>query len=117
MDKKDDAASADARPRRKVVLGVVTSAKMQKTIVVESQWRVKHPRYGKIMTHSTKRKAHDEKGLAKKGDLVEISESRPLSKTKRWRLVKVVRRGTGDLPVVAGVEETAKAASGAGKAE
>ena len=115
MDNKNDAAGAEARARRKVVVGVVLSDKMQKTIVVRSEWRVKHPRYGKIMTHSTKRKAHDEKGLAKKGDIVEISESRPLSKTKRWRLVRVVRRGTGDLPTVAGVEESAKA--GVEKAE
>jgi small subunit ribosomal protein S17 len=110
MERKDDAAGSTARPHRKVVLGVVLSDKMQKTIVVRSEWRVKHPRYGKIMTHSTKRKAHDEKGLAKKGDVVEIAESRPLSKTKRWRLVRVVRRGSGDLPAVSGVEETAKAA-------
>ena len=111
MDKKDDAAAAAARTHRKVVLGVVLSDKMQKTIVVRSEWRVKHPRYGKIMTHSTKRKAHDEKGIAKKGDIVEISETRPLSKTKRWRLVRVVRRGAGDLPVVASVEDVARAAA------
>lgn len=108
MDKNSDAAAEKVRPRRKIVRGVVVSDKMQKTIVVRSEWRVKHPRYGKIMTHSTKRKAHDEKGIAKKGDVVEIAESRPLSKTKNWRLVRVVRRGVGDLPVVAGVEEVAK---------
>lgn len=111
MENKDDAAEKNPRPQRKVVLGLVLSDKMQKTIVVRSEWRVKHPRYGKIMTHSTKRKAHDEKGLAKKGDIVEISESRPLSKTKRWRLVRVVRSGTSHLPGIAGVEETAKAAA------
>lgn len=109
MEKKNDAAAEKTRPRRKVVRGVVVSDKMQKTIVVRSEWRVRHPRYGKILTHSTKRKAHDEKNVAKKGDIVEISESRPLSKTKNWRLVRVVRRGVGDLPVVAGVEEVAKA--------
>jgi len=108
MDTKSDANRSKARPRRKMVLGVVVGDKMQKTIVVRSEWRVAHKVYGKIMTHSTKRKAHDEKGLAKKGDIVEISECRPMSKTKRWRLVRVVRRGTGDLPVVDGVEETAK---------
>ena len=114
---KSSGAEGAAKIHKRELIGVVTSDKMQKTITVRSEWRVKHKKYGKIMTHSTKRKAHDEKGLAKKGDIVEISESRPLSKTKRWRLVRVVRRGTGDLPVVAGVEETAKATAGAEKAE
>lgn len=70
--------------------GVVTSTKMSKTVVVRVDRRVAHPKYGKYYTTSTKLSAHDEKAMAKTGDTVEIVETRPLSKTKRFRVVRVV---------------------------
>ena len=77
---------------RRSIEGVVKSAKMQKTIVVEVSYLQKHPKYGKFMKRYTKFYAHDEKAEAKVGDLVEIVETRPLSKLKRYRLVKIVRK-------------------------
>lgn len=71
--------------------GTVVSAKMAKTIVVRVDRRVAHPKYGKYYTLSTKLKAHDEAGAAKPGDVVEIEETRPLSKDKRWRYVSTVK--------------------------
>jgi len=85
------AAAAD-RGRRKTAVGMVTSAKMSKTIVVSIDRRVRHGKYEKQLTRQTTLKAHDEKGEAKEGDLVEVVETRPLSKSKRWRLVKIVRK-------------------------
>lgn len=73
-------------------IGEVVSTKMAKTIVVEVSRRVPHPLYKRIVSHRKKFYAHDEQGTAKKGDTVRIIESRPLSKTKRWRLAEVVRR-------------------------
>jgi small subunit ribosomal protein S17 len=87
-----NAASKTARAPRKVIRGVVTSDKMNKTITVSVTVRVPHPKYPKIGKRITKHKAHDETNDAKIGDTVEISEARPLSKTKRWRLVRVVER-------------------------
>jgi small subunit ribosomal protein S17 len=75
---------------RKTRVGVVTSDKMDKTIVVEVERRVPHPRFKKIVRRTTKFHAHDEKGEAKVGDRVSIMETRPLSKTKRWRLIEVL---------------------------
>ena len=80
------------RNLRKERIGVVTSDKMEKTITVTIERRVKHPIYGKFVKTTKKFKAHDEKNDAKTGDIVKISETRPLSKTKRWRLVEVVER-------------------------
>jgi small subunit ribosomal protein S17 len=80
------------RSARKVRLGVVVSDKMQKTVVVRLERRFAHPRYGKMVTRSTKVKAHDEKNDAKTGDTVRIMETRPLSKDKRWRVVEIVDR-------------------------
>ena len=80
------------RNLRKEKTGVVTSDKMDKTITVTIERRVKHPIYGKFVKTTKKFKAHDEKNDAKAGDIVKISETRPLSKTKRWRLVEVVER-------------------------
>lgn len=80
------------RNLRKERTGVVTSDKMEKTITVSIERRVKHPIYGKFVKTTKKFKAHDEKNDAKTGDIVKISETRPLSKTKRWRLVEVVER-------------------------
>jgi small subunit ribosomal protein S17 len=86
------AAKAAARGYRKSRRGYVVSDKMQKTVVVEVEDRVKHPLYGKVMRRSSKVKAHDEAGVAGIGDLVLISETRPLSATKRWRVVEVLER-------------------------
>ncbi|HSQ42110.1 MAG TPA: 30S ribosomal protein S17 [Fibrobacteraceae bacterium] len=80
------------RNRRKVRQGIVFSSAMDKTITVVVEDRKRHPIYNKIMTTSSKMKAHDEKNEAGKGDMVEIMETRPLSKTKRWRLVRVVEK-------------------------
>ncbi|MFD6053854.1 30S ribosomal protein S17 [Agromyces sp. NPDC060279] len=86
------AVSAEQRPYRKVRRGYVVSDKMDKTIVVEVEDRVKHPLYGKVMRRTSKVKAHDEQNTAGIGDLVVISETRPLSATKRWRLVEIVEK-------------------------
>ena len=80
------------RGLRKVKLGKVVSDKMEKTIVVAVETKVRHPLYGKIINRTTKFKAHDENNDAKIGDAVEIMETRPLSKDKRWRLVEIVER-------------------------
>ena len=80
------------RNLRKVKQGVVSSDKMDKTITVVVENRKRHPMYNKIMTTTKKLKAHDENNEAGEGDLVEIMETRPLSKTKRWRLVEVIER-------------------------
>ena len=72
-------------------VGVVTSTKMQKTIVVEVRRRVAHPTYKRIVTRRSKFMAHDEHAKAKEGDMVRIVESRPLSKNKRWMLKEVIR--------------------------
>ncbi|MBI4613788.1 MAG: 30S ribosomal protein S17 [Planctomycetes bacterium] len=78
------------RGKRKTVLGTVTSDKMAKTIVVTTERLVRHPRYKKYVKRFSAYKAHDEKREAKVGDRVEIMETHPISKTKHWRLVKVV---------------------------
>jgi len=80
------------RNLRKVRTGVVTSNKMTKTITVAIERKVKHPIYGKFVKKTTKFHAHDEKNECSIGDLVKIMESRPLSKTKRWRLVEVLEK-------------------------
>ena len=83
---------APVRGDRKVREGLVVSDKMEKTIVVELEDRVKHPRYSKVIRRTSKVKAHDEAGIAGVGDRVLLSETRPLSATKRWRLVEVVEK-------------------------
>ena len=87
-----DVRDADARGYRKARRGYVTSDKMDKTIVVEVEDRVKHPLYGKIIRRTSKVKAHDEGNTAGIGDLVLINETRPLSATKRWRLVEILEK-------------------------
>lgn len=84
--------NTDDRGRRKVLQGVVVSDKMDKTIVVVVEDRVKHPLYGKVMTKTSRLKAHDEENSAGIGDTVRVMETRPLSATKRWRLVEVIER-------------------------
>ena len=83
---------APARGYRKIRRGYVISDKMDKTVVVEVEDRVKHPLYGKVLRRSSKVKAHDEGNAAGIGDLVLISETRPLSATKRWRVVEILER-------------------------
>ena len=80
------------RNLRKTRIGVVTSDKMDKTITVAVERKVKHPIYGKFVKKTTKFHAHDEKQECGIGDVVKIMETRPLSKTKRWRLVEVVEK-------------------------
>jgi small subunit ribosomal protein S17 len=80
------------RGRRKVREGTVVSDKMDKTIVVALEDRKKHPLYGKVMRSTTKVKAHDEENTAGIGDRVLLMETRPLSATKRWRLVQIVEK-------------------------
>ena len=82
--------AADTRHERQVLTGRVTSAKMQKTIVVEVLRLVQHPKYRRVVRISKKFYAHDEKRQAKTGDTVRIVASRPMSKLKRWRLKEVV---------------------------
>ena len=88
------AASADVatdeRHDRKTRRGYVVSDKMDKTIVIEVEDRVKHQLYGKVIRRTTKVKVHDEQNAAGVGDLVSIMETRPLSATKRWRLVEII---------------------------
>jgi small subunit ribosomal protein S17 len=81
-----------ARNRRRVKQGRVASDKMDKTIVVVTETRVPHAVYQKIVRRSVRFKAHDEKNEAKAGDLVRITECRPLSRDKRWRLLEIVER-------------------------
>ena len=82
----------EARNLRKQRQGVVTSDKMDKTIVVSSKFKEKHPIYGKFVQKTKRYHAHDENNDAHIGDTVLIMETRPLSKTKRWRLVQIVER-------------------------
>jgi len=82
----------ETRNARKVRTGTVVSDKMEKTVVVAIERRVKHPVYGKMMTRTKKLKAHDEENSAKLGDTVRIMETRPLSKDKRFRVVEIVER-------------------------
>jgi small subunit ribosomal protein S17 len=92
------AETATAIPKevrhRQEKVGIVTSTKMQKTIVVEVRRRVAHPMYKRIVTKRSKFMAHDEHGKAHEGDLVRIVESRPLSRNKRWSLKEVIRAST-----------------------
>ena len=82
----------ETRKLRKSRVGVVASTKMEKTISVLVERRIKHPLYGKFMKKSKKFLAHDEKNECTEGDLVRIMETRPMSKNKRWRLVEVIQK-------------------------
>jgi small subunit ribosomal protein S17 len=87
-----DVKQAGVRGYRKSRRGYVVSDKMDKTIVVEVEDRVKHPLYGKVIRRTNKVKAHDENNTAGIGDLVIINETRPYSATKRWRLVEILEK-------------------------
>lgn len=84
--------TSEVRNARKVREGIVVSDKMDKTIVVAVEQRVKHALYSKVMTKHLRLKAHDEANAAGKGDRVRVMETRPLSATKRWRLVEIVEK-------------------------
>ena len=86
------AETAVARGRRKVREGLVVGDKMDKTVVVEVEDRVKHPLYGKVIRRTSKLKVHDEQNTAGVGDRVLLMETRPLSATKRWRLVEILEK-------------------------
>lgn len=86
------AAGSSERAERKVMRGTVTSNKMTKTVVVQVDRKVKHPLYEKFVSKRTKLYAHDEKGEAKVGDVVEVVQTRPLSKLKNWRLLRIVQK-------------------------
>jgi small subunit ribosomal protein S17 len=94
-----EATQSNERSNRKERVGQVLSNKMAKTIVVRVERRFAHPRFKKVVTEYKKFYAHDEKDEAKPGDRVKIVETRPLSKTKRWRLVEVVDRPAEVAPV------------------
>jgi small subunit ribosomal protein S17 len=83
--------NTEVRASRKVRQGLVVSTKMEKTVVVKIERRVQHPLYGKVVLRSNKFKAHDELGCDE-GDTVEIMETRPMSKDKRWRVTRIVEK-------------------------
>jgi len=85
-------ANVENRNERKTRIGIVSSNKMDKTITVEIHTKVKHPIYKKTLNKTTKLTAHDEENICDIGDTVEIAETRPLSKNKRWRLVRIVEK-------------------------
>jgi len=89
---KHTPSNPKTRGRRKTRIGYVVSDKMQKTIVVELEDRMRHPLYGKIIRTTKKVKAHDENSTAGIGDRVALMETRPLSATKRWRLVEILEK-------------------------
>jgi small subunit ribosomal protein S17 len=89
---EENKAEALERNLRKVRVGIVSSNKMDKTITVKVERKVKHPLYGKFIKKTTGFHAHDEKNECSIGDIVKIMEARPMSKTKRWRLVEVVEK-------------------------
>ncbi|MGE4357807.1 MAG: 30S ribosomal protein S17 [Candidatus Omnitrophota bacterium] len=82
--------------KRKVFIGKVVSAKMEKTVVVEVERKIIHPKYKRVIKKYSKFKAHDEKRIAKEGDIVKIIESRPLSKDKRWVVIEIINNKTKD---------------------
>jgi small subunit ribosomal protein S17 len=89
---ENTAAASGQRARRKTREGFVVSDKMNKTVVVEVEDRVKHPLYGKVMRRTSKLKVHDEQNACGIGDRVMIMETRPLSATKRWRVVEIIEK-------------------------
>src|SRR5436305_12500784 len=93
MSQPTPTPEAEVRSRRKTEIGTVTSDKMDKTRRVEVERLVPHPKYGKFLKRRTVCHAHDEGNTTHIGDIVEIMETRPLSKLKRWRVVRIVRPG------------------------
>jgi small subunit ribosomal protein S17 len=91
-NQNETGTAAEGRARRKVRVGVVVSDKPNKTVIVKVERRITHPVYGKSVARSQKYYAHDEKNEYKVGDTVRITETRPLSKLKRWRVIGLVER-------------------------
>ena len=85
----------ETRGKRKVRMGKVTGDRMEKTVTVSVERKFRHPLYGKVVKKTVVFKAHDEENAARLGDVVEIMETRPLSKTKRWRLVRILKPAAG----------------------
>ena len=110
------AEATETRGQRRIAVGVVTSDKMNKTRRVEIPRLVKHPRYGKYIRRRTVCHVHDDRNESHIGDTVEIMETRPLSKTKHWRLLRVVTKAGGEAPVPTGLasESTPPAGGTAG---
>ena len=92
MSENTQAPEAPARNPRKVREGIVVSDKMDKTVIVTVEDRVKHPLYGKVMRRASKLQAHDEANACSIGDRVLVMETRPLSATKRWRVVEILEK-------------------------
>lgn len=91
-NENESGAESGERNQRKVRVGVVVSDKPDKTVIVKVERRIKHPMYGKSIARSQRYYAHDEKNEYKVGDTVKITETRPLSKLKRWRVIGLVER-------------------------
>ena len=92
MSEASEATQTEARGYRKVREGLVVSDKMDKTVVVEVEDRVKHPKYGKVIRRTKKYKAHDGENACGVGDRVRLMETRPLSATKRWRVAEILEK-------------------------
>ncbi len=92
MSEKENKKEADAVKAIRTLTGVVSSNKMDKTITVLVERKIKHPMYGKYIKRSTKIHAHDENNTCNEGDTVAIAESRPISLTKQWRLVEIIKK-------------------------
>ena len=105
------------RAKRKTRIGVVVSDKMDKTITVRVDIAAMHPVYDKLVRSATKFKAHDEKEAAGMGDTVKIEETRPLSKTKRWRLVEVIKKAAGETAAETPISSGDNSSEGAGSKE
>lgn len=90
-------AAAPRRRPRPTRVGVVTSDARDKTIRVTVEYLVRHPKYGKYLKRRTNLHAHDEKNEARRGDVVEVAACRPISRTKHWRLLRIVQRGSGEV--------------------
>ena len=88
----EETREATERAARAVRVGEVVSAKMDKTVVIKVTRKLPHPRYGRFIQKSMKLRVHDEENTAREGDVVRVMSTRPLSKSKRWRLVEVVER-------------------------
>ncbi len=102
---------SEQRNLRRTITGIVISAKAKDTITVESERIYKHPRYKKYLRRKTKYMAHDVGNTANDGDMVEIAETRPISKRKRWRLVRIVEHGDLDRGGLSPDRELAEAAA------
>jgi small subunit ribosomal protein S17 len=94
------------KSERRIIEGTVESTKMNKTVIVRVDRRVKHPQYKKYIKRSTKLMAHDEKNACKKGDIVSIKEVRPLSKNKRWMVIEILKTGLEKADLVNDGSET-----------